>query len=204
MLNLKQFFRKNTPEFYEKNPPSNLYSYDKIIDYEGFVTYDLKRGNSYGKIKTDSYYKAHKLRDDNIPFLCELNQVAGHIFPLARIVSETIIHLDSKLSTINSKLINVISSDDIIANLPAKASAGLKQRPKAVQFKICINNAKDVYARLAFEIFKEEFPSLVMSDDLKASIVNYSMSCELWLDTPKKINDELRSYIVAQIIGLSS
>ncbi len=191
-------------EFYSAHPLSNLYSYDKIIDYEGFVTYDLKRGNSYGKIKTDSYYKAHKLRDDNIPFLCELNQVAGHIFPLARIVAETISQLDSKCDAINVELNKLISSDELIGHLPSKASNGLKQRPKAVQFKICINNAKDAYARLGFEIFKSYFPSLVLSDDMKGFIVNYSMNCELWLDSPKKISDELRSFIVAQLISMSN
>lgn len=191
-------------EFYSAHPPSNLYSYDKIIDYEGFVTYDLKRENSYGKIKTDSYYNAHKLRDDNIPFLCELNQVAGHIFPLARIVAETISHLDSKLDIINTQLVELISSDKLIEHLPLKASTGLKQRPKAVQFNICINNAKDAYAKLGFEIFKEHFPSLVLSCDMKGFIVNYSMNCELWLDSPKKINDELRSFIVAQLISISN
>ena len=127
------FNKMQLQEFYQANPPSNLYSYEMIMDCEGFVTYDLKRNNSYGKIKTDSYYKSHKLRDDNIPFLCELNKVAGHIFPLARIVDETISKLDEKLSLINPELVNVIISDEMNQALPEKAKKGFNERPRPVQ-----------------------------------------------------------------------
>jgi hypothetical protein len=197
-------FKKITvDEFYTRNPPSNKYNYDKIIDCEGFVTYDLNRNNSYGKIKTDSYYKSHKLRDDNIAFLCELNTVAGHIFPLARIVADTISQLDVKLNMINQEMIKMIASPDMIAHLPAKASNGFANRPRAVQFKIIINMAKDMFAQFAFEIFQKHFPSLVMSDDMKTMCVNYAMKTELWLDVPKQIDETTRSFIVSQLIGMS-
>ena len=190
--------------FYSRNKPSNKYSYEMVIDCEGFVTYDCMRGNSYGKIKTDSYYKSHKLRDDNVPFLCELNKVAGHIFPLARIVAETITQLDTKLNVINKEMIDMISSSDMISHLPVKASNGFASRPRATQFKIIINMAKDMFAQLGFGIFQKHFPSLVMSDDMKTMCVNYAMKTELWLDMPKPIDDNMRSFIVSQLIGMSN
>jgi len=197
------FQRKTLDDFYLSHPPSNKYSYEQVIDCEGFVVYDTTKGNSYGKIKTDSYYKSHKLRDDNIPFLCELNNVAGHIFPLARIVATTITQLESELTTINKELINLISSDAMTQYLNPKAKNGFDKRPKDVQFKIIINIARDKYAELGFNIFQTHFPSLVLSDDMKCFIVNYSMKTELWLDEPKQINDELRSILVTHLVGCS-
>jgi hypothetical protein len=197
-------FQKMTcDEFYSLFKPSNKYTYDKIIDYEGFVTYDLNRDDSYGKIKTDSYYKSHKLHNNNVSFLCELNKVAGHIFPLARIVDETITSLESKLAIINKDLISVISSDEMISYLPAKASKGFVDRPRALQFKIIINNAKNKFGEEGFTVFQKYFPSLVMSDDMKSFVVNYAMKTELWLDEPKSIDDQLRDELVSRLIAMS-
>jgi hypothetical protein len=197
-------FQKLTcDEFYSLFKPSNKYTYDKVIDYEGFVTYDLNRDDSYGKIKTDSYYKSHKLHNNNVSFLCELNKVAGHIFPLARIVDETITSLESKLAVINKDLISVISSAEMISHLPAKASKGFVDRPRALQFKIIINNAKDKFGEEGFTVFQKYFPSLVMSDDMKSFVVNYAMKTELWLDEPKSIDDQLRNELVSRLIAMS-
>ena len=197
------FGKINCDEFYQINIPSNIYSYEKIIDCEGFVTYDVKRNNSYGKIKTDSYYKSHKLRDDNIPFLCELNKVAGHIFPLARIVDETISKLDAKLGLINPELVKVITSAEMKASLPDKALNGFDNRPRPVQFKIIINNAKNKFSELAFAVFQTHFPSLMISDEMKTFVVSYAMKTELWLDIPKPIDEQLKSELVYNLINMS-
>lgn len=197
------FGKINCDEFYQINIPSNIYSYEKIIDCEGFVTYDVKRNNSYGKIKTDSYYKSHKLRDDNIPFLCELNKVAGHIFPLARIVDETISKLDAKLGLINPELVKVITSAEMKASLPDKALNGFDNRPRPVQFKIIINNAKNKFSELAFAVFQTHFPSIVISDEMKTFVVSYAMKTELWLDIPKPIDEQLKSELVYNLINMS-
>lgn len=195
------FQRLTTEEFYAKFKPSNKFSYEMIIDYEGFVTYDANRENSYGKIKTDSYYKAHKLRNDNISFLCDLNKVAGHIFPLARIVAQTVTELDGKLDMINVQLVELISSDKMSGFLNPKAAKGFAQRPRDLQFKIIINTAKDKFSEFAFEIFQSHFPSLVSSDDMKSFIVKYAMETKLWQDVPVPIDVDMRSYIVYTLIG---
>lgn len=197
------FGKINCDEFYQINVPSNIYSYEKIIDCEGFVTYDVKRNNSYGKIKTDSYYKSHKLRDDNIPFLCELNKVVGHIFPLARIVDETISKLNEKLDLINPELVKVITSAEMKASLPDKALNGFDNRPRPVQFKIIINNAKNKFSELAFAVFQTHFPSLMISDEMKTFVVSYAMNTELWLDIPKPIDEQLKSELVYNLINMS-
>lgn len=197
-------FQKMTcDEFYQQFKPTNKYCYTKVMDYEGFVTYDLNRCDSYGKIKTDSYYKSHKLRNDNIGFLCDLSKVAGHIFPLARIVSETITSLNTKLNLINDDLISIISSEEMISHLPAKASNGFAQRPRQLQFKIIINNAKDVFGTKGFSVFQKYFPSIQMSEDMKSLIVSYSMKTELWLSEPKPLDDKFRNELVYQLIGMS-
>ena len=195
------FQRMTTTEFYAKFKPSNKFKYDEIIDYEGFVTYDANRENSYGKIKTDSYYKAHKLRDDNVGFLCDLNKVAGHIFPLARIVAQTVTELDGKLDIINVQLVELISSDKMIEFLNPKAAKGFAQRPRELQFKIIINTAKDKFSEFAFEIFQSHFPSLVSSDDMKSFIVKYAMETKLWQDVFVPIDADMRSHIVYTLIG---
>jgi hypothetical protein len=200
-------FKKITMvQFYESHPPSNKFKYDFVIDCEGFVVYDTLRNNSYGKIKTDCYYKSHKLRENNIQFLIELNEVAGHIFPLARIVSEVVCNVNDKMNIINQKLIDLISSDILIEELNkknTKAAHGLESRPKNIKFKIIINNLKDEYTKLAFIEFQNLFPSLnALTEEMKTFIVSYSMRSELWLDIPKPIDDELKSLFVTQLISM--
>ena len=58
--------------FFTTNPPNNEFcNWEHIIDREGFVTFT---GNTYdyGKIKTDAYYIAHKMKTKNIDYLMNL------------------------------------------------------------------------------------------------------------------------------------
>ena len=188
-------------EFYDTYSPSNYHSYEKVIDVEGFVVYDLDNLNSYGKIKTDSYYKAHKLRDGNVPFLCELAVVAGHLFPLAQKVKTIYVGLDTKLTTINSKLIELITSDLMINALNEKARNSYQTKDKATQFKIIINTAKNVYCENAIPFFVEQFGDIQVTDDVKSALVTYAMKCEIWRDVPLAPPDDFRSMLISAMIG---
>jgi len=188
-------------EFYCQYPPSNEYEYSKVIDVEGFVVYDQDNFNSYGKIKTDSYYKAHKLRDSNVPFLCELAVVAGHLFPLAQKVRTIYVGLDTKLTTINSKLIELITSDLMINALNEKARKSYQIKDKATQFKIIVNTAKDVYCSNAIPFFVEQFGDIIITDDVKSAFVTYAMKCEIWREIPLAPPEEFRSMLISAMIG---
>ena len=195
------FGKMTIDEFYESFPPSNKYGYEKIIDVEGFVVYDLDNSNSYGKIKTDSYYKAHKLRDGNIPFLCDLALVAGHLFPLANKIRTIYVDLDSKLTTINSKLIELVTSDLMFNSLSDKVKKSYMTKDKATQFKIIINIAKDMYCDNAIPFFVEQFGDIKVTEDVKSALVNYAMKCEIWRDIPLSPSDDFRSIMISAIIG---
>jgi predicted ABC-type ATPase len=205
----KYIFKKITKdEFYSNHVPSNVFNYEKVIDCEGFVTYDEKRYGSYGKIKTDSYYKSHKIREDNVEFLCQLAKVAGNIFPLAKTVDDVVTNIDKKLENINKNLIKMIESDEFVKKLNElnpKAANGFEKRPKMLKFKIIINTMKDFYATETYLVFQNEFESLKqcqLNDDIKTFIVNYSMKSELWLDVSKKIDEDLKAKFVMQLINI--
>jgi len=195
------FGKMTVNEFYDAYPPSNGYGYEKVIDVEGFVVYDNSNSNSYGKIKTDSYYKAHKLRDGNVPFLCELAEVAGNLFPLAQKVKTIYVGLDSKLSTINQKLIELVTSDLMINSLNEKARTSYLTKDKATQFKIIINTAKNVFCDNAIPIFVEQFGNIQITDDVKSALVTYAMKCEIWRDIPLSPPDDFRSVMISAMIG---
>jgi hypothetical protein len=195
------FGKMTINEFYEFYPPSNKYEYPKIIDVEGFVVYDLDNSNSYGKIKTDSYYKAHKLRENNISFLCDLALVAGHLFPLAQRVRSIYVGLDSKLQIINAKLIELITSELMVNALNEKARKSYVLKDKATQFKIIINTAKEVYCSNAIPFFVEQFGDIVVTDDVKSALVTYAMKCEIWRDCPLSPPDDFRSMLISAMIG---
>ena len=197
------FGKKTIEEFYSEFPPSNKFSFQQVIDVEGFVVYDLSNSNSYGKIKTDSYYKAHKLRDGNVPFLCELAQVAGNLFPLAQKVFTLHTGIDSKLSIINQKLIELVSSDMMVQQLNEKARKSYLTKDKATQFKIIINTARAPFCNNAIPFFVEQFGQIAVTDDFKSLIVNYAMKCEIWRDVPLTPPDDFNSFIISSIIGNS-
>ena len=163
--------------------------------------YDLDNGNSYGKIKTDSYYKAHKLRDSNVPFLCELAQVAGHLFPLAFKVNSIHSSLDTKLALINQKLIDLVTSDLMINALNPKARASYMTKDKATQFKIVINIAKQAFTENAIPIFIEQFGDIQLTEDMKTAIVGYAMRCEIWRDIPLPPPADFCSCLISAMVG---
>lgn len=195
------FGKITTEDFYAQFPPSNTYGYELIIDVEGFVVYDLDNENSYGKIKTLSYYKSHKLNESNVPFLCDLALVAGHLFPLAQKVRHIYIGLDEKLSIINGKLIELVTSELMINSLSPKARASYVTKEKATQFKIAINTARDIFSVNAIPFFAEQFGDIATTDEMKASIINYAMKCEIWRDIPLAPSNEFRSLLISLMIN---
>ena len=95
---------------------------DAVIDYEGWVamkvaTFPITDPDHlmiiqnirehfpesdipltiYSKIKTEPYYKSHKPKPENIPYLTELVASAGDIFPAVRLLASTYTFHDGEL-----------------------------------------------------------------------------------------------------------
>jgi len=192
--------------FYEQFPPANSYPYEKVIDVEGFIVVYEVFNMQYkmichfnDKVKSDSYYRAHKLRKDNIEFLCKLALVAGHIFPLAAKIHAIYVGLDKKLAIINKQLLDLIESGTLVTAMPEKAQASFVKQSRPVQFKMLINQAHAAYFKESSKFFAEQFGELNMSDELQAMIISYSMRCEIWRDVPLKIDPDFLSTLITSL-----
>jgi hypothetical protein len=85
--------------FFDKYPCQNKYpTNNKVLDYEGFVILTKLPNNEYdyGKIKTSIFYKCHKLRTENIPWLLSLSEVTETHFPIVKTVKKFYTNIESK------------------------------------------------------------------------------------------------------------
>lgn len=197
-------------QFYERHPPANKYGYEMVIDYEGFVVYDLARNDSYSKIKTDEYYDAHKFREKNVLKLCELADVAGDIFPLASKVKYIYTTMDESCKKITNELCEILDiSDELRSELPEKARGALTRlgTNKAGLYKILINNCRTKFGKLGANVFYKYFPSLsnIQSDtfEIKTFVVGYAMQNEIWnpMKDDKIIVDDIRKILIGALIN---
>ncbi|NBR24655.1 MAG: hypothetical protein EBU08_12980, partial [Micrococcales bacterium] len=151
--------RMTVGDFFAMYPPANLYNnYDKIVDPEGFVIYDLLRGLSYGKIKSVLYYISHKFREENVKMLMDLITANPNCsFPLAVLIRDTIAPMDKILQEVKGKLIDIVEQHH--TELPPRIrSAYLKS--KKVQIFLSDASAKTHFMKKAIPIFTEAFPKL--------------------------------------------
>lgn len=152
--------RLSVADFFAKYPPANAYdNYEKIVDPEGFVIYDLLRKLSYGKIKSVLYYIAHKFREENVKMLLELITANPNCsFPLAVLIRDTIAPMDNILQNIKGKLISVV--EDLNTTLPERILAAYR-KSKRVQVFLSNPATKAAFLKEAVTIFAEAFPKLV-------------------------------------------
>jgi hypothetical protein len=159
-LNKVIFEKMSEKEFFEKNVPSNTFlNYEYIIDKEGFVTYT---GDTYdyGKIKTDAYYIAHKLKTKNVEYLMQLANIpsARESFPLSNEVYTFYSNIEKDAEIIYTKLIDMSKNPNSILfeGLSEKAKASFPKQSYETQLKMLIhsNSFKDV----ALEIFSSVYP----------------------------------------------
>ena len=171
-------FEKITPdEFFSKNHPHNLFcNWERIIDREGFVTYTGTH-HDYGKIKTDAYYIAHKLREKNINYLMELAQIpsACASFPLCNEVNQFYSKLVENLTKINEVFNQMCenTSSPLYLGMPEKARISFQRQSPTIRLKMLIN-ASDSFSNVAVDIFKTVYPFNTESipDDLNAEIIS--------------------------------
>ncbi len=151
-------------EFYESHPPSNKFHFEEIIDYEGFVTYSMKRNEygslNYNKIKTDAYYKMHKPRKEYMPYIIEMAQYpeVQKVYPICVVARDFYNNLDS-LSAIHTKFLQVHTTTDspLFLSLNEKAQKSFHTQQPKIQLKMLIN-APVGFQKLSIELFKEFYP----------------------------------------------
>lgn len=151
--------RMSVDDFFTMYPPANCFNnYDKIVDPEGFVNYDLLRELSYGKIKSVLYYISHKFREENVKMLMDLITANPDCaFPLAVLIRDTIAPMDEILQEVKGKLMVVV--EQLHTQLPPRIlSAYLKS--KKVQIFLSDASAKKHFLKKAIPIFTEAFPKL--------------------------------------------
>jgi hypothetical protein len=151
-------------EFYETHPPSNKFHFEQIIDYEGFVTYSMKRNEygslNYNKIKTDAYYKMHKPRKEYMSFIIEMAQYpeVQNVYPICVVARNFYSNLES-LNAIHLKFMQTHTSLDspLFLSLNEKAQKSFHTQQQKVQLKMLINSPGG-FQKVSIELFKEFYP----------------------------------------------
>lgn len=151
-------------DFYDMHMPSNKFKFEHIIDYEGFVTYCLKRNKfnslNYNKIKTDMYYKMHKPRKDYIPYINEMYKYpeVQKVYPICVTVHDFYMNLGF-IEKIREKFLqlNTTSESPLFHSLNEKAQKSFHTQQPKVQLKMLIN-APSGFQKVIIEIFKEFYP----------------------------------------------
>lgn len=150
--------------FYETYPPSNQFDFEQIIDYEGFVTYSLKRDEfgslNYNKIKTNMYYKMHKPRKEYMPFINEMAKypLVQKYYPICFQLSNFYTNLDF-LVGIHAKFMQVHTSIEspLFISLNEKAQKSFHTQQPKVQLKMLINSPVG-FSKIIIGLFNEFYP----------------------------------------------
>jgi hypothetical protein len=187
-------------QFYDTHNPSNKFGYEQIMDYEGFVTYSMKRNEygslNYNKIKTNAYYKMHKPRKQYMPFIIEMAQypTVQKVYPICVFARDFYSNLES-LNTIHLKFMQVHTSTDspLFLSLNDKAQKSFHGQQPKVQLKMLIN-APCGFQKVSIELFKEFYP---FQEDKVTSEVLEEIGCVMKSIFMKSLDgiklDELKS-----------
>jgi hypothetical protein len=175
----KVIFEKMTEhEFFENNIPNNNFSnYEFIVDKEGFVTYTGETYD-YGKIKTDAYYIAHKLKSKNVEYLMNLAKIpsARVSFPLSNEVYTFYSKIETDTTTIYNKFVEMCQNTNSILfeSLSEKAKISFPKHPQTVQFKMLINSG-DGFKKVGLDLFSSVYP--FNSDNIDNEFNNDAICC---------------------------
>jgi hypothetical protein len=223
-----EYLTKYTPSNIDFDITSNECINNAIIDFEGWVAMKfssftisdsdhIKIINKYNipltiysKIKTESYYRAHKFNINNVPYLAKLAKTSGNIFPLAVRVAgicgpgaivNRLTHVGKQIMLLldfndpNNKLIvrlreihanEMIKAQESIDNceatkLPRDPLAGFEQRSFDIKCKIVLNYKGIDFGEYILPIYMSVFPELNMFDPaVKYIIVGLTMNLKPW------------------------
>lgn len=189
-------------DFLEKFKPFGTNA-SRTFDYEGFVFFTniedsdpigLTRNSAYidydidyGKVKTEGYYKGHKVHERNMDFLLSLPTSTGMIIPLAGAVQEFYPKLRTSLISASDKVQLVLAeagkmNHAVSDTLPeGKVKESYKKQNSEVQAKMIIN-ASTGWSAIAYEIYHNEFPSLLNDDETHQMLKKLVMFIAPWKD----------------------
>lgn len=199
-------------DFLKMFPPMN-YNYDiknAIIDPEGFVAMkhlEVSKVNGiissvYSKIKTEPYYRSHKLRIDNLPYLVKLADSAGHLFPAAAKVASICKDgaMAERFKIVGTKILELLNfspEGDLMKNLIQKFNDSqsvvaskkmakspyqdFEKRPHNVQCKIVLNRPEFDCKQFLLPIYLDVFPEIDTNiPDLDKMARGLTMLFEPW------------------------
>lgn len=210
-----------------------------IIDYEGWVAMKIATLKVtdpdhltviktlsvpltiYSKIKTEAYYRSHKFRMENIPYLTELSKTAGDIFPLSRKIAGVCASgaVTERLTVIGQQTMRLLDFKDPdnkimpllraafkatldaaalggpTAKLPKDPLVGFEKRPFDVQCKMALNFRGFDFGELLVPIYLDVFPEIdPMTPDLKGICSGLTMTLQPWSkDYADRIKDLIPS-----------
>jgi hypothetical protein len=157
--------RSTIARFFAEYRPVNAHdNYERIVDPEGFVIYDLSRKMSYGKIKSVLYYISHKFRQENVKMLLDLITANPKCsFPLAVLIRDTIAPMDTILQSVKTALCEVVSELLQQQHLPLARilAAYNKSEPKNSRILLSDATFKAEFMERAVRIFAQAFPKLL-------------------------------------------
>jgi len=186
MIDLSDLIKnKDTEKYFEKHKPSNKYPLKElIVDYEGFVFYRFVNGEyDYSKIKTEEYYRCHKLKPENVPYLIDLKD-ASDIFPTVRNVINFFVNCDDLLIEASRLILEELKNNsNLIDNLPEKAKKSYSKQNEITRYKMLIN-VSEMYNQMSYDVFKQIFKdldkSLAATDDIFSVLRALIMKIEPW------------------------
>jgi hypothetical protein len=134
----------------------------------------------YSKIKTNTYYKTHKFREENIPDLMKLPSSVDAIFPLVKTVKIFFSSLYDKLNKIMIKVDSELKTNSELVNgLTEKIKSAYYKQKTDVQAKMIIANAQN-WKPIPHKFFVEEFCNLPDEDEIHHTIKNIIMTIKPW------------------------
>jgi len=200
--------RTTVVDYLNTYPPSNTPRYStNVIDYEGFVFYIHVSGNEwdYSKIKTQAYYKLHKIKDININYILELAKIrtAQIAFPQIRIVDSIEIGLSEKLPIIMERIQRELRTNDtLVEGLPEKARKSMAKYTEVIRFKILINQSTK-WDDLCCQIFRDVMEFNFVGDYVVSLLNKIVMTNMDALTTSNKyhINNTIKNNLLAVMLN---
>lgn len=171
--------------------------HDVIFDYEGFVIYTKNEECfDYGKIKTNMYYKSHKLDKKNIQYLINLN---SSYFPLSIAAKNLYDTLENKLTLYIDKINKLLNEnindkyDDLYFGMNLKAQQSFAKQPDNTK-KMMLINASHKFPEISLNLMKEQFDELLVNDLSESSKLNICQTIKK-ITTNLIKTDDVKKYI---------